>query len=628
MRPRAGEENLVVRVLPDVVGIDKEFDYTATGVAADRVEVGTQVRIALGSRRVGGWVVAVGVPPVEGVRLRPVSKVRGVGPEPALIELAEWAAWRWAGRRAHFLRTASPPAAVPELPCGRSRRASIRPDRDGDWPSENRTVTVAQVVDDALAAGGDHQPGGGSSVVVRLPPAADLTPAVVAAAGRGPALVIVPTQARASVLAERLSRRGVEVAELPRDCARARAGCDVVVGTRAAAWGPCAGLAVVMVVDAHDEGLAQEAAPTWNAAVVAAERARRAGVPCLLVSPCPTLELLAAGPVITSSRALERGGWAPPEILDRRQDDPRLGLWSERLVRAARQGDRVAVILNRRGRGRLLACGACGALARCERCGGAVSQSDDDVATSTRSDQPRPLACQRCGLRRPPVCVRCGSTRLKLLRVGVTRAREELEALLGRPVVEVSGKPSGATPLSQTGAPAPADDAPGGLPTGAAVTVGTEAVLHRAGALDVVAFADFDQELLAPRFRASEEALAHLARASRLVGGRRRGGRVLVQTRVPDHPVLGAALRADPTWGQEAEAQVRSVLALPPATAMAAVSGDAAEGWVSGLTGVEVLGPDRGRWVVKAADHGALADALASRSRPPAGLRVEVDPRR
>ena len=41
--------------------------------------------------------------------------------------------------------------------------------------------------------------------------------------------------------------------------------------------------------------------------------------------------------------------------------------------------------------------------------------------------------------------------------------------------------------------------------------VGTEAALHRVTETDVVAFLDFDQELLAPRYRASEEAFALLA---------------------------------------------------------------------------------------------------------------------
>ena len=100
----------VVRVLPDVAAIDKEFDYLVPEWVA--VGVGDVVRIQLHGRRVGGWVVAVDVQPPPDVQLKPLAKVSGRGPAPELLDLAEWAAWRWAGRRATFLRTATPPGVV------------------------------------------------------------------------------------------------------------------------------------------------------------------------------------------------------------------------------------------------------------------------------------------------------------------------------------------------------------------------------------------------------------------------------------------------------------------------------------------------------------------------------------
>ena len=54
-----------------------------------------------------------------GVALRPIAKWSGRGPPPDLIELAEWAAWRWAGRPASLLRTASPERVVAR-PAGRA----------------------------------------------------------------------------------------------------------------------------------------------------------------------------------------------------------------------------------------------------------------------------------------------------------------------------------------------------------------------------------------------------------------------------------------------------------------------------------------------------------------------------
>ncbi len=212
------------------------------------------------------------------------------------------------------------------------------------------------------------------------------------------------------------------------------------------------------------------------------------------------------------------------------------------------------------------------------------------------------------------VCAECHSTRLKVLRTGVSRAREDLELLAGRRVGEVTG----------TTRPVPDAD----------VLVGTEAVLRRLGPADgfgAVAFVDFDQELLAGRVRAPGEALALLALASRLVRGRT--GRILVQTRVPDHPVVRAAVAADPALLSDSETAIRRELELPPFASIALVSGPGAAEYVDGLrdlagSPVRVLGPDRDQWLVKASDETALADALNSVPRPVERLRVAVDPAR
>ena len=47
----------VARVLPDLTGLDKTFNYLVPDEFADRIAVGTLVRIDLHGRRVGGWVL-------------------------------------------------------------------------------------------------------------------------------------------------------------------------------------------------------------------------------------------------------------------------------------------------------------------------------------------------------------------------------------------------------------------------------------------------------------------------------------------------------------------------------------------------------------------------------------------
>jgi len=79
-----------------------------------------------------------------------------------------------------------------------------------------------------------------------------------------------------------------------------------------------------------------------------------------------------------------------------------------------------------------------------------------------------------------------------------------------------------------------------------------------------------------------------------------------------------------------AETPRRAALRFPPTAAVAAVSGPAAAAFTDALDRrhVEVAGPSRGTWLVRAADHEALADALAATPRPAGRLRVEVDPLR
>lgn len=565
---------------PDIAALSgREFDYLVPPSMAGRIRVGSIVRAPFHGRRVKGWVVGLSRQPSTERRLLALARLSSDGPGPEIVELASWAAWRWAGPANRFLGTASPP-----------RAAFVD---DGPRPRP------------LAAPGAGRSPG--DVVVVRVPPAGDPFPLVAEAAAGGDILVLAPSLAEAAIVAARLRNRGHAVAEVPRDWARAAAGGCSVVGARAGAWAPVPRLAAVVVVDEHDEVYQEERAPTWNARDVAVERARRAGVPCVLTSPCPSLDTLARARLEVPGRAEERAGWPVLEVVDRRQEAPGLGLYSERLValvRGAGPGGRVLCVLNRKGRVVLLACGQCRELARCEACEGPLETA---VAG---------LRCRRCGAGQPALCRWCGAGRLKAVRIGVSRAREELELLAGLDVAEVT-----------------ADTAEGRLPD-APILVGTEALLHRAAGAAAVAFLDFDQELMAPRYRAAERALALLARAGRVVGGRDGGdnrGRVLVQTRLAGHEALDAALHGDPGRLAVVEAARRAALSLPPETAVVRLSGPGAPELAAALSArldLEVMGPSHDRWLVRAPDHRTLCDALAATPRPPARTRVEVDPLR
>jgi primosomal protein N' (replication factor Y) len=323
-------------------------------------------------------------------------------------------------------------------------------------------------------------------------------------------------------------------------------------------------------------------------------------VPYVLVSPAPTLtavvEYAGDGGVVHPPTTRERVGWPRIEVVDRTDEDP----WKRSLVtsplieRLRDPALTVVCVSNITGRARVLACRTCRALIRCEQCDAAVGLDDDGR-----------LSCRRCAAIRPPVCQVCGASRFANLRPGVTRLREELEAAAARPVVAVTG----------------ADTE---WPPRAGIYVGTEAVLHRVSSADVVAFLEFDSEMLAPRFRASEQALALIVRAGRIAP------EVLIQTFSPDHEVLLAAGNGDPARILDGERARRELLGLPPFGALAVVSGSSAEAVVAQLPpAVQVGGDGAGRFLVRASDWTTLGAALNATERPTGSrIRVEVDPAR
>jgi primosomal protein N' (replication factor Y) len=578
------DDSVPVRVLPDVSGFEKEFDYLLTEGRGATISIGDQVRIELKGRQVGGWITGIDLDRPPDIALRPVSRVVSAGPSADVVDLARWASRRWGGRLATILKTASPPRRVPLLGPPSS------PPVDRSPPLEASTGV------DVFRFGPDH----------------DLLDLLIEAAQRGNALVIAPRLDLANALAGRLRRHQVPVRVHPRDWAQSAHRGGVVIGARSAVWARVPDLATVVVLDEHDEALQEERNPTWHARDVAIERARRAGAACWLVSSCPSVVALqAASRYHEPSRRDERAAWPIIEVVDRRDDEPgRGGLFSERVVETVRQPGRVLCVLNRKGRAVMLACSQCGDL---------VLTEDGERLMVERDGH---LVCPSTGEVRPVVCANCGATRLKRLRLGVARAAEELAALAGEPVDELSGPDRRRT------------DRP------TRVVVGTEAALHQLAAVERVVFLDFDQELLAPRYRAGEQAMGLLILAARLVGGRAGeggqpvdgGARILIQTRTPQHRVLAAAVRADPASFARAELDLRHSLDLPPFAAVAELSGKGAPELGLALDqrdGIDVLGPRHdGRYLVKAATPDELAAALAETPRPELRVRVAVDPPR
>lgn len=581
----------VARVVVDVTGVDRWFDYLIPDHFAAKAVVGARVRVPLHNRNVPGWIMAVltvddvAAEGFDARRLLPLDKVVSVGPDAPIVALIEWAARRYVSRRRPFFVTASPPRIVAALGAPQRGLRTI----DG--------VDRESWVDDLLRAPGP--------AVVQVGPHDDVTSVVVTAAMHGPTLVVAPMVSTARNIAARLRHRGASTALVPDDWARAASGVDVVVGARSAVWTRIDGLASIVVVDEHDDSLQEERTPTWHARDVAIERAQRLGIPCLLVSPVPTIAArVAAGNrhVVLASGAQ----WPTVRVIDRSRDE-RWGssLLSGELIDVLRDpAKRIVCVLNTKGRARLLTCNSCTRIVRCEACDAAMTQPDPDR-----------LACPRCSATRPVVCADCGATALRAVRRGVSRLRDELEAAAGRRVVEVGT----------------VDER---VDAAASVFVGTEAVLHRIDDADVVVLLDVDGELLAPRFRAAEatlELVVHAARRVRSASGGVASGEVWLQTHHPDHDLLDGLRRGDLTGFVDAETQRRRALSLPPFGALARISGPGADDAAEQLTGSMYVSVARrdGDVLVRAATYDTLADELAHLARAKnSRWRVAVDPPR
>jgi primosomal protein N' (replication factor Y) len=366
-----------------------------------------------------------------------------------------------------------------------------------------------------------------------------------------------------------------------------------VVGTRQVALWPVEGLALAIVVGEARRGMKDKSTPTTHAREVLVRRSQVERFTLVLTGLVPSAEAVSRGavePVPATGRA-----WGHVEVVDRREDrgGTLLGDTARAALRAAvGAGTKVLVFTHRRATSQR--CVRCRTVRRCAVCGSGSFESAE---------------CVRCGAR-ADACVECGFNRFEMLGAGVGRVRAEVARVVGRDHV---GEP---------GTPAP-------------VVVGTERDLPglEVGLTIVV---DGDGPLLAPSYRAEEEALRLFARAIR-AAGQGRGRRGLVQTSDPTHGVFEALRTADPVPFVIADARRRSAAGFPPGGELLVVEVDTAPAGATDElvaavgTRAEVLGPaeagERTRWLVQGADitpARIAIRALVARWRD-GGARVRVD---
>jgi len=395
---------------------------------------------------------------------------------------------------------------------------------------------------------------------------------------------------------------------------------DVLVGTRTAALLPLARLGAVCVVDEPND--AHRAEPGFEGVPIhvrdlALRRGEVEGAGVLCLSPFPSLRLYAPENRIRELPARAPGNWPAIRVVDMRGTG---ATFSSALLDECRRGvstgGRVGVVANRLGHATTVYCKGCGAQRTCPRC---------DLPLAVHGDQ---LVCGRCsyGMRTSGRCDECGSERVDFVGLTAERARTDLARILGEPVGLLTANVREGEECR--------------------VIVGTPRFIHD-GEWEIVIVPDADSLLLGSGMGSVERAFRVLHGAA---GSARK--RLLVQTRMPDHYALRAALRGDyPAFATAELPRLRSA-GYPPYAHLAALTFEGPEESVrravesdllpaleagveaSELTPFAASGADPvWRVLLRSADRSAVSRAGAFAARQVAKLgksgprvRVDVDP--
>ncbi|MQA15154.1 MAG: primosome assembly protein PriA [Pseudonocardiaceae bacterium] len=642
----------VARVWVDVAlaHLDRPFDYQVPADLDGEVVAGCRVRVRFAGRLVDGFVDERVATSEHPGRLGWIE--RAVSAEPALSSqvsiLARAVADRCAGTMSDVLRLAVPPrhARVEAEP---ARAASARPDRPEatGWQRYPRGEAFLGALHDGRAAHACWQALPGEDWPTRLAEAA----VTAAASGRGALLVVPDYRDCARVRAACAALAGDDaVVTLAADLGPAeryrrwlavrRGAVRIVVGTRAAAFAPVAGLGLAVLWDDGDDLHAEPRAPYPHARLVLGQRGASEGAALLMAGFARSAETqlsVESGWTheITANREAVRA--AAPRVTAIGEDDRQLA--RDPTARAARlpavafeaaraalgRDEPVLIQVPRRGYVPALACARCRTPARCRRCAGPLALASRGGAAGSPS-------CRWCGAAEGGYrCAACGSRRLRAVAVGAGRTAEEL----GRAFPGVTVRTSGGGAVL---------DAVPGRAALVVATPGAEPAGHYGAAL----LLDAAALLARPDLRAAEEALRRWMTAAAMVRPAADGGRVIV---VADSGLatVQALVRWDPAGHAAAELAARREVGLPPATRMAAVDGPPAV--LAGIAETadlpgELLGPvplpvrgdaGDGEWErllvrVDRAEGMALATALAdlqarrSARKEPDAVRVALDP--
>ena len=351
----------------------------------------------------------------------------------------------------------------------------------------------------------------------------------------------------------------------------ARGEAHLVLGTRSAVLAPIPRLGLIVVDEEHDDSLKQQDGLRYSGRDLAIRRAQLVGCPVVLGSATPALETLRNAQLGRYQwlRLTERAGGAqPPQIslLDIRNQPLRAGLspvLREHMQAELSAGHQILLFLNRRGYAPVLTCHACGWVGECPHC--------DARLTLHLSE--RRLWCHHCGwsCRQPERCPACHDDDVRMLGRGTERLEDELIALF--PETRIARLDRDST--RRQGALGRVLDA---VHTGETqILLGTQMLAkgHDFPNVTLVGILELDHTLYASDFRAAERTAQLIIQVAGRAGRAEHRGRVVLQTRHPEHPLLQSLLHAGYTGFAEAALRERAEAELPPYSHLALARAEA-----------------------------------------------------
>jgi len=339
-----------------------------------------------------------------------------------------------------------------------------------------------------------------------------------------------------------------------------RGEASILLGTRSAVFTPLARPGLVILDEEHDSSFKQQEGFRFSARDVAIMRARQWQVPILMGSATPSLESLCnvqRGRYARLELPERTGMAAHPEfhLIDIRNQPLTEGL-SPALIKqigaSLGRGEQALLFLNRRGFAPTLICHACGWVAECPRC---------DARLVIHAAERR-LRCHHCGDEQPLLrdCPKCRTADLRPLGLGTERLEQALAKLFPKARTLRIDRDS-------TRRKGSLERMLGQIQAGEVdILLGTQMLAkgHHFPQVTLVGILDVDGGLFSLDFRASERTAQLVVQVAGRAGREERPGRVLLQTRQPDHPLLHTLIRKGyPAFAKAALAE-REEAGLPP----------------------------------------------------------------